>query len=163
MYIWLEGECKLVPKKCFRESLSHLPNLYISSAMSGHIWLVVWFPLMPEHIKTRSFILTLEAKHQPQSSDTLSSTLSGEAQLFYPRLFVEALQTYYRSSLPLTRGFQNVNFQCHLQKGNTKINGHFCSPPRQEDLQKKTPVVTTPSAVSVADQTEETFNQKLQI
>lgn len=35
--------------------------------------------------------------------------------------------------------------------------------PDKKTFRKKTPVVTTPSAVSVADQTEEAFNQKLQI
>lgn len=41
-------------------------------------------------------------------------------------------------------------------KGNTKINGHFCSPPRQEDLQKKD--VTAHFTVAVTDQTEDTLN-----
>lgn len=64
---------------------------------------------MPEHIKTTSLNLKLEAVHLPHSA------ASGKARQFHPPLCAGALRAYYRSSLPLTPGFKNANIQCHLQ------------------------------------------------
>lgn len=68
----------------FADSFSHFSNLKCHSYMCSHIRLVVWFPLMPQHIKTRSFILTLEAKHHPQSSDTLVFHCLAKHSYFIP-------------------------------------------------------------------------------
>lgn len=100
--------------------------------MSRHIWLVVRFPSTPEHIKTRSFILTFEAKHHPRFS-----TLSGEAQLFHPHRSAEAFSDVISLFTVTYTRLSKGQLPMSPPAGNTEINGHFCSPPRQGDLQEK--------------------------
>lgn len=142
MDVWLEAERKILQKLFWRELLS-LSQSEISQLHSSHIWLVVWFPLMPQHIKTRSFILTLEAKHHPQSSDTLSFHSVWQSTAISSPSFRGGIL----DSLLLFTAAHTRLSKCQLSmsppKGNTKINGQSCSPPRG-DLQREQPLSPLP-------------------
>lgn len=124
-------------EKTILGSLSHFLNLKFQRYMSAHSWLTVWFPLMPEHIKTRSFNLRLEA--QPPSflrPPPPFPLFLGKDGRFIPDFLLGHFKRIIAPRCHLHKALKIANIQSHLQKVTLRSMAVFDLCPRQEDLQK---------------------------